>query len=91
MMAEFFDHPETGKLHFRSAAGGTGGGSTSVFEAPATPADIAAHPREHARYLRAKELAARQDASEAERAKVIAEVEHAVEVVKHAVHDVGDG
>jgi hypothetical protein len=57
-MAEFFDHPETGKLHFRSVAGGTGGGATSVYEAPATKADMAAHPGAHARYLIAKRQAA---------------------------------
>ena len=57
-MAEFFDHPQTGVLHFRAMAGGYGGGATSFYEAPATPSDIKAYPQDHARYVVAKNKAA---------------------------------
>lgn len=67
-MAKFYDHAETGKLHFSSVAGGTGGGVTSIFDAPATAADIASHPREHGLYVKAKREAAAQAEAEAETA-----------------------
>lgn len=53
-MAKFYDHPQTGRLHFQAPAGGTGGGATSEWDAPATEADIRDNPREHSRYLKEK-------------------------------------
>lgn len=81
-MARFYDHPVTGKLHFSSPAGGAGGGITSVFDAPATPADLAAYPLQHARYMNDKRAAAEKveadAAAETETAKVVDEVKAAV-------------
>jgi len=59
-MARFYDHP-TGKLHFAAMAGGHGGGATSEYDAPATSADIAAHPQAHGRYIREKAAAQKAD------------------------------
>lgn len=51
-MAEFYDHPATGLLHFRSVAGG----GTSIFDAVATEADIAANQPAYRDYLAMKAL-----------------------------------
>lgn len=61
-MAEFYDH-ESGKLYFRAPAGG----GNSVWDAPATHADIAGNPAAHREYLQAKQAA---KVAEAEAASV---------------------
>lgn len=78
-MARFYDHPQTGKLHFAALAGGHGGGATSEFDAPATKEDIRNHANAHAQYLsekRAAEAEAKAQASEVEQhAALKAEIE----------------
>lgn len=86
-MAEFYHHPETGVLHLRAAAGGTGGGATSVYDAPARKEDFAAHPKAHAAYLRKKQMEAASEKAAAAREAVIHQVEETVDAVKHAVAD----
>lgn len=54
----FYDHPETGRLHFRCTAGGHGGGKTGVFDGIATPEDIREYPDHYHEYQRAKRAAA---------------------------------
>ncbi len=85
-MAEFYDHPHTGKLHFRALAGGHGGGATSEFDAPARPEDIAAFHNAHAAYVRKKHLAAQQNATAAEKEAALEKLDDAVAAVDHAVH-----
>ena len=57
-MAEFYDHPHTGKLHFKGVAGG----GTSEFDGPATATDIRNYPHEHARHIEMKHAVARAKA-----------------------------
>ncbi len=54
MSVNFYDHPVTGKLHFRATAGGEGSGATGQFDAPATAIDIERNRVEHDAYLRRK-------------------------------------
>ena len=84
-MAEFYHHPETGVLHLRAAAGGVGGGATSVYDAPAKKEDFAAHPKAHAAYLRKKQIEAASEKAVAAREAVIHQVEETVDAVKEAV------
>ncbi len=54
MSVSFYDHPVTGKLHFRATAGGAGAGATGQFDAPATAVDIERNRVEYGAYLRRK-------------------------------------
>jgi hypothetical protein len=49
-MSEFYDHPD-GTIHFRAAAGGAGGGATSVFDGVATEAHMKEHAPSYGAYL----------------------------------------
>jgi len=73
-MARFYDHP-TGKLHFAAMAGGHGGGATSEYDAPATSADIAAHPQAHGRYICEKAAAQKADEQSAAKAELREELD----------------
>lgn len=90
-MAEFYDHPETGILWIRAAAGGTGGGSTSVYEAPATLDDVNSNPRAHAKYLQGKHLAKQHDMQAEHRAEKREEALHKVEEAVDAVNEAVEG
>ncbi len=52
-MAEFYEHPETGKLHFR----GTAGGGNSTYDGVATESDMRNYPEAHAHHVASKERA----------------------------------
>lgn len=86
-MSEFYDHPETGKLHLRAAAGGTGGGATSVYDAPARKEDFAIHPQAHAAYLRRKHAAAAAEAVSEQRDAALHKVEEVVAAVNEVVSE----
>ena len=79
-MAEFYDDP-SGKLYFRAPAGG----GNSIWDAPATDADIAANPAAYREYVVAKRDATQEaemaeaeasiiDALKAENAALLARV-----------------
>jgi hypothetical protein len=55
-MAEFYDHPVTGKLFFRAPAGG----GNSVYDGPATESDVKIFAQDHDRYCIGKLAAARK-------------------------------
>ena len=76
-MAEFYDH-ESGVLYFRAPAGG----GNSVWDAPATPSDIAANPAAHREYV----LGKRSQANAAEAAKVESEAIEALRAENAALH-----
>lgn len=54
MAVHFYNHPQTGVLHFHASAGG-GDGSSSIFDAPATTQQIDQYGLEYKQYLRLKE------------------------------------
>ena len=79
-MADFYDHPVTGKLFFRAPAGG----GNSVFDGPATEADIRNHPHDHDRYRGEKlRIATEAAAAKAEADALSALKTEAASVAEH--------
>jgi hypothetical protein len=51
-MAQFYDRD--GRLYFKAAAGGLGGGATAEWDGPATEDQIKDYSLEYAAYLKSK-------------------------------------
>jgi hypothetical protein len=79
-MAEFYDHPVTGRLHLRAPAGA----GTGLWDAPATKTDIASFYKEHQFYLAGKQAAAAKAASDAVKESAMAEVKAESEALSAA-------
>ena len=79
-MAEFYDHAGTGKLHFKSIAGG----GTGIWDAPATAADIKAYYQEHQVYLAGKLAQKTHAEAVTEKETAIAEIKAEAETLSAA-------